>query len=126
MIEIESRCFGQEDLEIYADLTADHNPLHLDAEFAARTSFGRPIVYGTLVIAPLWQAIEARFGAEALSSANIEVKFLKPVEIGAWLHYEGGRARETGETTDYEFTVRSESLGQIVAQVTVCLMKAPP
>ena len=35
----------------YADAAGDHNPLHLDAEFAASTPYGRPIAHGMLVLA---------------------------------------------------------------------------
>src|SRR5258708_18583667 len=35
-----------EDVELYARLTGDRNPLHFDADFAARTRFGRLVAQG--------------------------------------------------------------------------------
>lgn len=36
----------QEKLELFAKLSGDYNPVHLDAEFARETYFGTQIVYG--------------------------------------------------------------------------------
>lgn len=38
-----------EDVERFARLSGDLNPLHVDAEYARRTSFQRPVVHGMLV-----------------------------------------------------------------------------
>lgn len=37
-----------EDVIVFADLVDDHNPLHLDGDYAAKTSFKRPVVHGIL------------------------------------------------------------------------------
>lgn len=43
------RIFTDADVQQFADLTGDHNPVHLDAEFAAGTQFKAQIVHGMLV-----------------------------------------------------------------------------
>ena len=40
--------FSQDDVVRFAEVSGDHNPLHLDAEFAATTPFKRPIIHGML------------------------------------------------------------------------------
>jgi len=40
--------FTQDDVILFAKVSGDHNPLHLDAEFAATTPFKRPIIHGAL------------------------------------------------------------------------------
>ena len=43
------RIFTDADVNQFADLTGDHNPVHLDAEFAAGTQFKAQIAHGMLV-----------------------------------------------------------------------------
>ncbi|MGZ9160854.1 MAG: MaoC family dehydratase [Candidatus Limnocylindrales bacterium] len=43
-----TRTFGADDVETFARLTGDRNPLHFDADFAARTTPGARIVHGGL------------------------------------------------------------------------------
>jgi acyl dehydratase len=43
-----TRTFSADDVEAFARLSGDRNPLHFDAEFAARTRVGRLVVQGGL------------------------------------------------------------------------------
>jgi acyl dehydratase len=43
-----TRTFSAEDVELYARITGDRNPLHFDASFAAARRPGRLIVHGGL------------------------------------------------------------------------------
>lgn len=43
------RTFTNADVHQFADLSGDHNPVHLDAEFAAGTQFKAQIAHGMLV-----------------------------------------------------------------------------
>lgn len=40
--------FSQDDVVAFANLTGDHNPIHLDAAYAATTKFKSPIIHGHL------------------------------------------------------------------------------
>jgi len=44
-----SKLIAAEDLEAFAKLSGDRNPLHMDESFAARTHFQRRVVHGMLV-----------------------------------------------------------------------------
>jgi acyl dehydratase len=41
-----SRTITAEDIELFSQMTGDHNPLHYDSEAAARTTFGGIVVQG--------------------------------------------------------------------------------
>ncbi len=43
-----SRIVTQEEVMLFADLTGDHDPLHVDAEFAAATPYRQTIAHGLL------------------------------------------------------------------------------
>ena len=43
-----SRTIREEDIRAFAELTGDRNPLHLNADVAHRSRFGRPIAHGML------------------------------------------------------------------------------
>ena len=53
-----TRTITAEDVESFAALSGDRNPLHFDADFAARTRFGRLVVQGGLT-AGLFNALVA-------------------------------------------------------------------
>jgi len=43
-----SKTITQADIENFADLSGDHNPIHLDKDYAAQTRFGSRIAHGLL------------------------------------------------------------------------------
>ena len=45
----ERRAFTEADVRHFAEVSHDHNRIHLDEEFAAQSQFGRRIVHGMLV-----------------------------------------------------------------------------
>ena len=53
-----TRTLSPEDVELYAQITGDRNPLHFDQAFAASTRAGRLIVHGGLT-AGLFNALVA-------------------------------------------------------------------
>ncbi len=45
-----ARTVAEADITAFAHLSDDHNPLHMDAEYAATTPFGQPIAHGLLIL----------------------------------------------------------------------------
>ena len=43
------RTITESDNVLFCMLTMNHHPVHIDADYAARTQYGRPLVVGTLV-----------------------------------------------------------------------------
>lgn len=64
----------------YAALTNDHNPLHVDATFAATTPYGRPIAHGTMALNLLLATIE-RSAGPALKIRDVDVRFIAPTPV---------------------------------------------
>lgn len=55
------RVFTQDDFDRFAALSGDDNPIHWDADFAARTKFHRPVAHGMLLYSIVCAAISERF-----------------------------------------------------------------
>ncbi|MDB5460294.1 MAG: putative MaoC-like dehydratase [Caulobacteraceae bacterium] len=47
------RVLTQAEFDRFARISGDFNPIHVDAGFAARTRFGRPVAHGLLLISIL-------------------------------------------------------------------------
>jgi 3-hydroxybutyryl-CoA dehydratase len=77
-----SRTVRASDILTFAEITGDWNPVHLDADFAAKTVFRQPIAHGMLTAG----YISAVFGSELPGPGAIYVSqtlnFRAPVRVG--------------------------------------------
>lgn len=72
-----------EDVQKFAEVTGDTNPVHLDAEYAATTSFEKPIAHGMLTAGFISAAIGTRLPGPGCIYLEQQLKFRAPVYIGA-------------------------------------------
>jgi len=73
--------FQQVDVDAFARITGDNNPIHIDAEFASKTPFGRPIVHGFLSGAVFSKVFGTLFPGEGTIYLYQEMKFMAPVFV---------------------------------------------
>lgn len=66
----------------FAEITGDYNPLHFDAEFAARTRFGRLIAQGGIATGLLHALVAMDLPGPGSVFVRQSWKFPKPVYIG--------------------------------------------
>ncbi len=76
-----SRIVTQEMLRSYAAASGDHNPIHIDPDFAATTPFKRPIAHGMLLLAYIMEMLTTTFGADWITSGQIKVRFRNPAFV---------------------------------------------
>lgn len=50
----ETRVLTQGDFDLFAAISGDDNPIHVDTDFSARTRFGRTVSHGMLLYTVLW------------------------------------------------------------------------
>ncbi|MBI4304997.1 MAG: MaoC family dehydratase [Chloroflexi bacterium] len=79
----------QEQISAYADAAGDHNPIHLDEEYAATTQFGRRIAHGMLVLAFISEMLSTAFPVEWPSGGRLKVRLKAPVYPGETVRTEG-------------------------------------
>jgi len=75
-----SKTLSQDDIEAFAEASGDTNRLHLDADYAAGTRFGRQIAHGTLVAGTISAALARLPGLIVYLSQD--TSYLGPVPIG--------------------------------------------
>ena len=68
------------DIDTFADLSGDHNPVHMDEEYGKKTIFGGRIAHGVISLGLLSAAMAQLPGLPIFMSQS--VRFLKPVRIG--------------------------------------------
>jgi acyl dehydratase len=71
--------FTQEQVNAFANITGDNNPLHINPEYAAQTAFRKPIMHGMLgacVFSKVFGTIKPGPKSIYLSQT---LKFLKPL-----------------------------------------------
>ena len=83
---IVTRTLSAADVAAWADVVDDHNPLHLDPDFAAGTRFGRPIVHGSLLFSVVSDTVQAAYGWTP--GGSLRVRFRAPVPVGEQVHLE--------------------------------------
>jgi 3-hydroxybutyryl-CoA dehydratase len=76
-----SRVVKEEDVEAFASLSLDRNPVHFDEEFASRTVFGRRIAHGGIGAALISGALTQLMG-EGNIWLSVSIQFKKPIYIG--------------------------------------------
>lgn len=96
------RVFSPEDVRAFAGLSADDNPLHLDADYAAQTSFKKPVVHGVLLLGMFSRIFGNQYPGRGSVYLSQTAEFLRPAYIGqsitarvSLLHYDS--AKRTGE-----------------------------
>jgi acyl dehydratase len=73
--------FNQNNVNTFAEITGDNNPIHINAEFAKNTPFGRPIVHGFYSASVFSMVFGTKFPGEGTIYMYQDMKFLAPVFV---------------------------------------------
>lgn len=76
-----SKTITESDVILFAGISGDFNPVHMNEEYAKSTMFKGRIAHGMLVASLLGQAGASFFGGGAIYMGHTQ-KFLAPVRIG--------------------------------------------
>jgi 3-hydroxybutyryl-CoA dehydratase len=106
-----SKTITEADIQAFAQLSGDRNPLHLDDAFARRSRFGRPVAHGVLVAGVISAVLGNVLPGPGAIYLSQTLKFLRPV-------FPGDTVTATVEVTAYR-----EDKGIVTLQ-TICTNQA--
>ena len=100
-----SKTITEADVVLYAGISGDTNPLHLDAEYAATTRFGKRIAHGMLTTGLISTVIGTKLPGPGAIYVAQTLRFTAPVYIGDTITatatltaYDRGKGKMTLET----------------------------
>lgn len=109
------RVVTEQDILTFADLTEDHNPVHVDPEFAARSVFGGCIGHGPMMVGiafGLLAKIDLLDGTIIALKAIKDWSFDVPVRAGDGVHVRA-------EVEDVRPSERSPERGTVALRINV-------
>jgi 3-hydroxybutyryl-CoA dehydratase len=77
-----SRTISDDDIRAFANATGDHNPLHLDEQFAKQTRFGKRIAHGMLSASLISAVIANELPGQGSIYLGQTLAFVAPVFPG--------------------------------------------
>jgi 3-hydroxybutyryl-CoA dehydratase len=93
----------------YAEASGDHNPLHIDPEFAATTQFEGAIAHGMLVLAYLSEMLTGAFGQRWLDAGRLKIRFRAPARPGDTITSTGTVTQVEGESVSCDIECKNQT-----------------
>jgi 3-hydroxybutyryl-CoA dehydratase len=110
-----SQAITQERINAYADACGDHNPIHIDPEFARGTPFGGTIAHGMLVLALIGEMMHGTFGDAWSETGKLKVRFKAPTRPGDTVTASATLAKEHDGVAEYAVHCATQS-GEVVIE----------
>ncbi len=77
-----SKRITESDVREFSTISLDTYPVHLDADYARKTRFGRPIAHGLLVAGLISATIGTKIPGPGAIYVGQTLRFLRPVFLG--------------------------------------------
>lgn len=110
-------------IELFAKMSGDYNPMHMDDEFAKKTRYGKRIAHGMISAALISKALAMHLGAGVYLAQSL--RFQNPVFIGdtltVFLHVTKVREEKGIGFVD---TIVKNQKGEVVVTGDATIMKA--
>jgi 3-hydroxybutyryl-CoA dehydratase len=117
-----SKTVGESDIYLFAGITGDLSPNHVNAEYMKATRYGRIIAHGVLIVGYMSTCstkIIEQVDRPAVSLGYDRVRFLKPVFVGdtVTVTYRVDHQDANAQRTVAEVTATNQH-GEVVATAT--------
>ena len=81
-LESINKAVDAKNIYLYAQVSGDFNPIHIDKEFGEASQFGSNIAHGMMVAACISELMGANFGSSWNKTGKMKIKFSSPVFPG--------------------------------------------
>lgn len=115
------RSLSQAEFDLFARISGDNNPIHVDTDFSSRTRFGRTVSHGMLLYTILWGLVQKHYpGAKQIRQ---DLMFPNPAYADESLRFEIAEAAVSGSERNLSARVSRASDGALVleGQTTITL-----
>ncbi len=111
---------GRAEIDRYAELSGDYNPIHMDEAAAAATQFGGVIAHGPIGLQTLFEAVARWLGGDRIPpSVRIDVAYRGPVRIGDAVTCTAGEIADHAGDLTLQATCRNQDGGEILQALVV-------
>jgi len=122
-----TKTITQADVTLFAGITGDFNPLHIDHEHARQTRFGQPVVHGALLAGLVSNVLGMQLPGPGALYASQSLAFKKPVFIGDTITAEAEVVEKIEDKNRVRFATRCiDQDGEIVASGESVLLPKKP
>lgn len=107
-------------IAIFAGLSGDFNPLHVDEEFAKKTIFKGRIAHGLLTLSLISGSMGMLVAGTAIAFLGMNVRFLSPVKVGDTIYAEATvkdkvrKEKYEGGVVTFSFEVKNQREEKVV------------
>lgn len=107
--------FSQDEVNQFAKVTGDANPVHTDVDYAAKTVFKRPIMHGFLGGSVFSKVFGTLFPGEGTIYLKQSMTFLKPmyVDVAYVAEFTVKDLNKEKHRINVETTVKNKETGEV-------------
>lgn len=121
-----TKTLNDSDVRTFADVSGDHNPIHVDDDYAKSTIFGGRIAHGMHTASIISAALGSVFPGPGWVYIEQNLKFKAPVPVGSEVTARVVATKRMPEKGFVEFSTTCTVAGKVVLDGTAILMAPRP
>jgi 3-hydroxybutyryl-CoA dehydratase len=103
-----SRQIVYADIQRFAVLSNDFNPIHVDREFAATSPMKGLIAHGPMATIMVWQMLDGALDASELQRVTLELRFERPMRENDTVTVDGKLSDDQSAGLSFDVRVRNQ------------------
>ena len=117
--------FSPVDLQMFATLSGDYNPIHKDEKFAKSKGFPAPLIYGLLLSSQMSRLIGQELPDSNAILTGVQMDFISPGFAGDDLEFTAQLTMKSDATHSLEFKCCITRTGKVLCRGKVYAVWTP-